>query len=59
MAQTPSLQAEIGISCLNVESNNFRTAHPILIIHSSNDAASRKKLGLKGQTPKVCFLESY
>jgi hypothetical protein len=46
--------AEIGISSLNVESNNFWTAQPILVIHSSNDAAPRKEFGCRGQTAEVC-----
>ncbi len=32
---------------LNVESNNFRKARSISVIHSSNDAASQKELGFK------------
>ncbi len=36
----------LGISSLNVQSNNFRTAQPILFIYSSNDAAPRKEFGL-------------
>jgi hypothetical protein len=46
MPQKPAdFGAGIGISSLNVESNNFRMAQPILVIHSSNDAAPRNKLG--------------
>jgi hypothetical protein len=41
---------------LNVESNNFRTARPILVICSSNDAAPRKEFGCPGQAAKMCFL---
>jgi hypothetical protein len=47
--------AEIGISSLSVESNNFGTAWPISGICSSNDAASRKKFGSEGKFLKFAF----
>jgi hypothetical protein len=58
MPQTPppQIEAGIGISSLNVESNNFRTAGPILVIRSSNDAVPRTKFGFKGQNLKVDVL---
>jgi hypothetical protein len=37
----------IGISSLNVESNNFRTSRPILVKRSSNDAAPLKEIGCR------------
>jgi hypothetical protein len=44
-----------GISSLDVESNNFRTASPILVIHSSNDASPQKKFRCNRQTAEICF----
>jgi hypothetical protein len=38
----PHFLAEIGIPSLNFESNNFRTARPILVIRSSNDASPQR-----------------
>jgi hypothetical protein len=55
----PHYLAGIGIPSLNVESNNFRIARPILVIHSSNDASPQKELNYAGQTAKICFLGSY
>jgi hypothetical protein len=55
-SKPPLFGAKIGISSLNVESNNFRAAQPILVISSANDAAPRKELGPKGQAAKICFL---
>jgi hypothetical protein len=48
--------AGIMTSSLNVESNNFRAARPILVTRSSNDAASQKEFGYKGKTAKIRFL---
>jgi hypothetical protein len=56
--KSPHFGAGIGISSLNVKSKNFRTAGPILVIHSSNDAAPRMKFGLKGQNIKFDVLGS-
>jgi hypothetical protein len=42
--KTPSFVAGRGISSLNIESDNFNTAEPILVMRSSNDAAPRKEL---------------
>jgi hypothetical protein len=54
--QKPSpFGAGIGISSLNVESNNLSTAQPIPVIRSSNDTASRKKFGHRGHEAKICF----
>jgi hypothetical protein len=47
----PHFWAGIGISSLNVESNNFRTA---LVICSSNDAA-RERNSAVGVKLKNCF----
>jgi hypothetical protein len=44
----PRFLAGIGISSLNVESNNFRTARPILVIRSSNDASPQKEYNTEG-----------
>jgi hypothetical protein len=55
----PHFLARIGIPSLNVQSNNFRTARPILVIRSSNDASPQKEFDYMGQTAKICFLESY
>jgi hypothetical protein len=49
---SPHFLAEIGISSLNVESNNFRTGGPISVIHGSNDAAPRMEYGPKGLNKK-------
>ncbi len=45
--KTPILGAGIGISSLNVQSNNFSMAQPILIIYSLNNAAPRNEYGPK------------
>jgi hypothetical protein len=52
----PQFFAGIGIPSLNVQSNNSRTARPILVIRSSNDAAPQKAFKYVGQTAKICFL---
>ncbi len=53
----PRFGAGIGISSINVQSNNFRTAWPILVIHNSNDASQRKEYGYKGQIAGLLFWE--
>jgi hypothetical protein len=59
-APKPSLfGAGTGISSLNVQSNNFKTAQPILVIRNSNDAAPRQEFGCKSQDAKICFSTSY
>jgi hypothetical protein len=50
---SPYFEKGIGISGSKVESNNFRTARPILVIRSSNDAPPQKKFGSYGRTAKV------
>jgi hypothetical protein len=52
MPSNPPLRAGIGISSLNVKSNNFRTVQPTSVIPSSNDAAPQKKFSLRGQAAK-------
>jgi hypothetical protein len=47
----------IEIPSLNVESNNFRTARPILVIHSSNDATPQKESNYMGQLLKFVVWE--
>ncbi len=51
----PHFGAGIGISSLNVRSNNFRMAQPILITYSSNDAAPERNLVLKVKKLKFAF----
>jgi hypothetical protein len=51
-----SFLAGLGIPSLNVESNNFRSARPILVIRSSNDASPQKDFKYVGQTATSCFL---
>jgi hypothetical protein len=53
----PISRAGIGISSLYVESNNFRTASPILVIRCSSDAAPQKKFDSIGENAKICFWE--
>jgi hypothetical protein len=54
--KNPQFRAGIGISSLNVESNNFWTAEPILVTYNSNSAAPRKELGPRSQKAKISFL---
>jgi hypothetical protein len=56
--KTPSFEAGIWISSLNVESTNFRTALSILVIRSSNDASPQKESGYEGKTAEFCFFGS-
>jgi hypothetical protein len=51
----PHFVAGIGISSSNVESNNFWTAQPILVLYSSNNAAPRKDFGREGRKVKFAF----
>jgi hypothetical protein len=46
------INTEIG---LNAESNNFKTAQPILVILSSNNASPLKEFNYEGQAAKLCF----
>jgi hypothetical protein len=48
--------AGTGIPSLDVQSDNFRTARPILVIRISNDASPQKEFKYLGQTAKICFL---
>jgi hypothetical protein len=57
--KTPSFLAGIGIPSLNVESNNFRTAQPILVIRSSNDASPLKEFKYAAKLLKFVVLGSY
>jgi hypothetical protein len=49
-SKLPHFSAGIKIPSLNVESINFRTAGPILVICSSNDASPQKEFNNLGQT---------
>jgi hypothetical protein len=55
----PHFSAGIGISGLNVESNNFRTARPILVIHSSNDIYPQKEFNYVTKQLKFALLWNY
>jgi hypothetical protein len=55
-SKLPRFSAGIGIFSFNVESNSFRTAGPILVICSSNDASPQKEFNYEGQAAKICFL---
>jgi hypothetical protein len=57
MPKNPHFVARIEIFSLNVESNNFRAAESILVIRSSNNAASCKKFGPRAQKTQISFLE--
>jgi hypothetical protein len=52
----PHFFAGIGILSLNVQSNNFRTARPILVIRSSNDASPQKEFKYAAELLKFVFL---
>jgi hypothetical protein len=53
--QLPPFFAGIGISSLNVQSNNLRTARPILVIRSSNDASPQKNSNVPAKLQKFVF----
>jgi hypothetical protein len=53
----PHFSARIGIRSLNVQSNNFRTTRPILVIRSSNDAPPQKEFKYVGKLLKFVFWE--
>jgi hypothetical protein len=55
----PHFWAGIGISSLNVESNTFRTARPILVNRSSNDASPQKEFKYRSKLLKFVFWGSY
>jgi hypothetical protein len=55
--KTPSFLAGIGIPSLNVQSNNFRTARPILVIRSSSDASPKKEARYAAKMLKFDFGE--
>jgi hypothetical protein len=55
--QSPHFGAEMGIFSLDVESNNFSTAEPILVIRSSNNAAPRKELTIEVRKLKFAIKE--
>jgi hypothetical protein len=53
----PQFLTGIGIPSLNVQSNNFRIASPILVIRSSNDASPQKNSTMQAKLLKVAFGE--